>query len=231
MPDSPDEFIERPRGILTKQDRRHLLDLLDEHPEEDANTVRQREYRIRQHIRHSLIDFTLLAVANKGIGHVFEQLKRPADDDPELAEGLKRLFTFLFEHLGSVDSVSPFTFLFNSGVAEGIERKYVEQGVSTRVNSVEIEVDREGKVPIDDLKETYDSGGFLLRAEIIHLLWAGEITYDEAVQAIDEWSFEGFVNRMGREAGEEEYDRQRANRLEHRKTIAIDETPDENREE
>lgn len=52
------ELIERSTGILTEQDRKYLLGLLDDPPSDSAD--RHRRYRMRKRLRNALWDFYIL---------------------------------------------------------------------------------------------------------------------------------------------------------------------------
>jgi len=194
MVDSPEEFIDRPRGILTRQQREHLLGLLDEDLDEDADAIRQRNYRIRRHIRHSLIDFVVLSqVTDPAITQVFDDFDRdtgsesPHDQDSELAEGIDALFEFLYYHLGTADaSESAFHWFLDQGVRDALGRLNAEEGASVYPKYVYTVTGLEHKVPLEKVKEDYEAGEFVFHEEIDQLYLADVLSYSEMKDAHEE---------------------------------------------
>jgi hypothetical protein len=188
------EFIDRPRGILTKQQREHLMGLLNEDPNEDTDKIRMRNHRIREHIRHSLLDFQLLSGVFDEVDMVEEALEpaagsNPYDpDDVELALALESVFSVLYRALGACDptkSQAAFDHLLNSGVSDALRRMYVKQGKSVNPNRIALAADIGEVVPLEELEERYDQGDYIHINELRELYWAGCISSAELQSAID----------------------------------------------
>lgn len=171
------------------------MGLLDEDPDEDSDAIRMRNHRIRQHIRHAFIDFTLLSrVSDPAIERVLEDLNGDEDEskvpytaDFALANGIEELFRFLYLHLGEIDSgsVSEFDLLFFNGVRKAREEMYAAEGLSVEHEFVHIIPSENEKVPIAAVKEAFEAGDYLSRSEIDHLFWAGEISYTDREDALE----------------------------------------------
>lgn len=184
------EFIDRPRGILTKQQREHLTGGLNEDPEEDSDKIRMRERRIRQHLRHSLIDFQILAKTYDGLLEpVFADLMDPETnpltaDDP-LRGGIEGVFTLLYRALLDFDFENGvddhvFNLFLDRGVSEAVEWEYARRGFSVEPAFTLFKVHgTEPAVSVGQLKEEYDQGERLFMSEVKDLYWAGEISYEE----------------------------------------------------
>lgn len=190
----PGDFIERPRGLLTKKERKHLVGELKEDPQEDADAIRQREYRISQHLRHALIDFYLL-VSQPELGDDLESLRDSynqapdswASEDPLLAGGLGSLFELLFYYLGSKvpETGSPFGDFCAPAVERSLVRMYAEDGVSVDPD-VHLVFDPGERVPTERVKQDYEDGKLLFENEIAHLGIVGEIDHGETLDALDD---------------------------------------------
>jgi len=186
----PEEWADRPRGVLTKKDRRYLLNQLDEPNDPDSNANTQREYRIRQHLRHSLIDFQLLASAYDGLLEpVFDDLTEDENillsDDNILRHGIDGVFTLLYRGLLDFDTDEGlddrrFYTVLTMGVNEAVSREYARRGVSVEPSQPVFQVHGTAPaVPLGKLKEAYDDGQLLLSNEMKHLYWGGYVSYEE----------------------------------------------------
>lgn len=82
MPNSREKLLNRPRGILTEQDREYLFGLgespVDEKPDQ---TDYQRRYRIRERVKNGIIDFMLLSTSlpRKDMHKIFSDVEGWAD--------------------------------------------------------------------------------------------------------------------------------------------------------
>lgn len=166
------------------------MGLLDEDPEENADAIRQREYRIRQHIRHSLIDFRIIARLYDGnLEKVFEDLHRDIDPkggkpfpnrtDPYLADGIEGVFEFLYLGLGSTNSEasSSFRWLLEQGIQSALVRLYAYNGMSVEPDAW-LNISPGEVVPIGEVREVYEDGEYVSRKEMEALFWAGVIDHE-----------------------------------------------------
>jgi len=183
------EWADRPRGVLTKKERRYLLSQIDEDGEDTEEAIRQREYRIRKHLRHALIDFQLLATAyDRRLEGVFEDLVESENiytsDDP-LRNGIKGVFTLLYRALSGLEPEEGlvdkrFSALLGRGVNEAVHQIYARHHMSVSPSPVLFMVHgTEPAVPLEKIKESYDQGEFLLLHEVEDLYFGGYLTYKE----------------------------------------------------
>lgn len=201
-------FANRPRGILSPKERKHLMGMLDEDLEEDADAIRQREYRIRQHIRHSLIDFQLLSetitpnIANMFFG-IFSEDPTPEDDLP-VQTGIESLFDFLYMVIGTADKTaySSFHRLLSNGIESALVRYYANYKISVTPNARLLFKTGE-HVPLDAVERAFENGeDFLLVEEQEALYWAGRITYEERNEHRDKQTEK--IERLVKEGNQEE---------------------------
>ena len=195
--DSVEEFVDRPRGILSPKERRHLLGLLDEDSDDDADRIRQREYRIRKHLRHSIIDFKLLA-DSLGSFNIRKDIVRAGgtrgpniEEEPALVEGLVSMFEFFFSLFGhsTNPSETPFGFFLKEGAKRDIIRGDAQRLYSSNPR-VDIATDPGSYVPIPIILRSFEEDEVLLPAEINALFWAGEIDQEQMIAShdrLDEW--------------------------------------------
>lgn len=216
------EFVDRPRGILTKQQREHLMGLLDEDPDEDADKMRMRNHRIREHIRHSLLDFQLLSGVFDEVDMVEEALEpatgeTPYDpDDVDLALALEAVFSVLYRALGPLDPTeerSAFEHLLDGGVSDALRRMHAKQGQSVNPNRIALATDIGEVVPLRELQERYDQGEYLHVNELRELYWAGRLSSEELQSAIDNMPVR---SDLAEEHGEEEAGKRLIERTETR---------------
>lgn len=189
MDGDTEAFVGRPRGILSPKERRHLLGELDEDPEADADAIRQRNYRIRQHIRHALLDFRLLALsAPSDVGKVFEEIHDPDGDGlaSPLAEGVQLLFEFLYVHLGAREAAdeNEFRRLLTDGVEDALVRLHAKEGLSVRPQ-VLLAFALGEKVPLDAVADTFEKGEYLQSVELDALYWGDTTATGRVVKARD----------------------------------------------
>lgn len=131
--------IDRPRGILTTEDRRYLFGCLDISSYSDPNNaIKQRRYRIRKRMKHALLD---LVVANNLLSgrdqaRVFDSLRESMERE-QFEHIMGEIFDFLYAnmpvgHRGSAASI---------GIAKALHRTSLEGsgGTYNRRPTVEIQ--------------------------------------------------------------------------------------------
>jgi hypothetical protein len=142
------DSIDRPRGILTKADRRYL-----ENPEEYSNQgAYERRQAIRERLYESLYDFSLL------VNELDEETRREVfagegeDDREQPINVLHSVVALLY--LGLTDTVEPDDWVndaFRTMIARGVKRAYFERGYSVENVTVNFEVKR--GPALDELRE------------------------------------------------------------------------------
>lgn len=171
------EWVDRPRGVLTKTERKHLLGRLGEEEKNgtSGNAAAQREYRIRKHLQHALLDFSILAE------HVNEDPIRDAfttGDDWDPVPALPELVSFLYQYCGSERQLARL-------VEEGVERVRREEGdpVKARV-SIDLFLNE-----LDEIEDRFDEGGVdAVDDRELEDLWRdGRLTDDEYLSLVEEW--------------------------------------------
>ena len=201
MAGSDSDLIDRPRGVLTRKERKHLMGLLDEDPDANADTIRQREYRIRKHIRHSIIDAIIIAGAyDSNIDQVFTDLHRVVDHvdnnsnawaegrfpdqiDQWLTNGVEELFDLLYLALGSPDTaaLSSFRLLLRRGVSSALVNLYAWYGLSVTPSAV-LRIDLGDIVSLNSIKTAHEDGEPISNQEAKALHHANRISYDELAE-------------------------------------------------
>lgn len=195
-----EEWIERPRGVLTKSERRYLTD--DFLHDSKSNAERQREYRMRQHLRNSLVDFNIIASFYNGLFEsVFEELNGPNNNvllaDQPLRNGIEGVFQLLYYALAELDLEEGlddlrFQMLLHNGVSEAVEQKYAFQGLSVTPSQTLFKVNgTEPAVPLEELFREHEQGEPIRGVEMKHLYFGGWVPYEmyqehEGVADIDE---------------------------------------------
>lgn len=191
------ELIDRPRGILTKKERKQILGELDEDPDDPtvAERIRGRRRRIRTHLEQSLIDFQILNQASPHLFiPVFDQINEAwFDSDAQsipytpLVGGITALFSLLHKVLGSVEPIeggAPFEHLLGWGVSESLIDVYAGARNISIDPVVSLEIDLGEKVPITEVKAVFDRDEFVTQPELRALHSAGELDYETY---IEEW--------------------------------------------
>jgi len=229
----PEDYRELPRGVLTKQQREHLLGFLDEDPAEDRDKIRMREHRIKKHIRAALLDFALLErtltrhpwiktaidpgydteISDSGVEFIRDV------EDGELSAGIGNTFRLFYQVLTPVErpgNPTEFTLELSQSVHRALDRMDVERDVSGRY-SVFFDVEEQEVLDLSEVKAAYDRGEFLLEKEINQLYWAGMISYDESVEALQRQGFESLEDEP---KYSERYRELRDERIEQRQQTA-----------
>lgn len=182
-----EEWIDRDRGVLTKKQRRYLIEDFD--PESKTDADRQREYRMRKHLRNVLIDFQLLSNFYTGLfDAVFDDLtdseKNLFSADRPLRAGVEGVFTLLYHAFVEFEperglNDHRFRILLDNGVSEAVEREYAFQGLSVRPAFTGFKVHgTEPAVPLKAIARELEQGGPLYTDEVEHLYWGGWISYE-----------------------------------------------------
>lgn len=200
MPRSDDSFdwIDRTRGILTKNERKHILGELDEELDEDdvdsekiAERIRIREHRLRDHIANSLIDFVILTIPGVApveavFDEVWEGWSVNEDTDSELpdtplVDGLVSIIDLLYRQLGSVyeGERGPFKSIFLEGVTIALRNLYLEDRDLMSEPSVDLGIHPGPLVPIEKLKTALEEEESLAPIELITLHRADELSDEE----------------------------------------------------
>jgi len=231
--DSVEEFVDRPRGILSPKERSHLLGLLDEDPDDDADRIRQREYRIRKHLRHSIIDFGLLCDPlgsfniSKDIARAGGTRRPNIEEETALVEGLASMFEFFFSLFGN--PTNPSESSFGWFLKEGVKREIIRADAQRLYSSnprVDIATDPGPYVPIPIILRGFEEDQVLLPAEINALFWADEIDQEQMIAShnrLDEW-----LEALYEEHGDEGVEAWEIVRKDWRSSIqSDDETPPE----
>lgn len=205
-----EKWINRDRGVLTKKDRRYLFEDYD--PDSKTNVDRQREYRMRKHLRHSLIDFQIVANFYNGLFEpVFDDINDPENnvlsaDDP-LRRGIEGVFTLLYHGLSEFDYEEGlddhrFSMLLNRGVSEAVEREYAFEGLSVRPARTLFKVNgTEPAVPLETLAREFKQGERLRNDEMKHLFWGGWVPHEMYIE------YDGLadIDELREEHGDDEF--------------------------
>lgn len=141
----------RPRGVLSPADRAYLTgeaDLASDQSEYDAR------YRIRERIRHALLDFELL------FEHLTAQDRKqvfsPDPDEHEaFTEGFVSAVGFLY--LGAGDYSPPRENLFAEGIRRAVEREHGDDGGFC---SVRIDVEWPTRDRLEHIIECVEAGAY-----------------------------------------------------------------------
>ena len=158
------EHINRPRGILSPKERAHVEGLLDEDPKEDADAIRQREYRIRQHIYNAFLDFSILATEDSAhrplseVGNKLDEVPEETDHPHGVYTGVSRLMEILYAALGSfhpTDERVTFTSILRSSIVNVLVDHYAGAHHISIIPEVEYEVYPGEKWDLDDVMEIY----------------------------------------------------------------------------
>ncbi|MFC6825242.1 hypothetical protein [Halopelagius fulvigenes] len=229
MGQSSDDFAARPKGILNEKERKHLMGTLD--GEESEAAMRQREYRIRQRLRHTLIDFQLLADSYDSILEpVFSDLVGTEEGDDPLLYGIEALFTLLYRALseyspeeGLQDHV--FYPLLDNGVSEAVQLEYVSQGFSVDPARTLFKVHgTDPAVSLDTVEAQYKDGESMSTKEMKHLYWSGRIPYEE-YRDYDALNFAALVEEHGEDEAMDMVESQVQSWLKRRRESAAEDVP------
>jgi hypothetical protein len=219
-----------------------LIGLLDEDLDANADAIRQREYRIRQHIRHSIIDAVIIAgMYDYNIDQVFTDLHRvvadfdndgintrakgrfPDQTDQGLADGVEELFDLLYLALGSTDTsaVSSFRLLLKQGVSSALVNLYAWYGLSV-IPSVALRIELGDIVPLNSIKTAHEDGEPISNQEAKALLHANRISYDELAEVRRD-------NQQLRKKGAEAVTKVAERKSKRREAVALDDAEIEDR--
>lgn len=143
---------ERPRGILTRRERKYYLGLSDIEPA--TQTERTLRQGVRTHLEQTILDFTILyqTLEERDLAAVMagqveiEGERRPTN---YVGDSATDMIAFLFRHFEQ-------EFRFERLVTEGIERAVKHDGLSARV-TVDIDV-RRGE-PIEEIRTRLEEDG------------------------------------------------------------------------
>lgn len=151
---SPYDLIhstERERGILTPSDREFLLGRKTDYAE---HSKVQKRNRIRQRIRNSILDFTILMehLDDRDRENIFNP---DAGDRDAYTQGIIDMLGFV--HLGTMGYYVPFKDMLGQGVNKA-EQKLA--GSDYRMVSVDFNVDPVGQINVDEVVDKLESGRF-----------------------------------------------------------------------
>ncbi len=156
--------LERPRGILSKKDRRFLLDG-DYRSSLEAQSQRNTRARIRERFRHSILDFWLLEryIEERDLEHVF------SDPDDPLTEGIHSVLGMLIQASENGDES------FESWLEGGLIHQELGQGSRLLVEPprVELSIEPASSVDPETAMAKLEAGEIeeLSRAELRYMLW------------------------------------------------------------
>lgn len=141
----------RPRGILSPADRAYLTGEADLKSDQSAYDAR---YRIRERIRHALLDFELLFehLAEQDRNQVFTPDSAQRD---AFTEGVVSAIAFLY--LGTDAYDPPRKNLFAEGIRRAVAREHDEE---TAFCSVRIDVERPTRAQLEHIIDCVESGTY-----------------------------------------------------------------------
>ncbi len=167
---------ERPRGILSPADRKYLKNP-DEYSDQAAYERRQ---SIVTRVHEAFHDFPVL------VSRLEEERRREAFEDRDLDHKdhtlnvLSSAFAFLY--LGITDTVEPEELAkdaFEDSIADGVQRAYLQRGISVDGVTVTIEVDT--GPTIEELKDEENPDPETL----FQLFQAGEMSIEELRERVE----------------------------------------------
>lgn len=167
MPGNPD----RPRGILTRRERRYYLGQSDIEPGTQAErSIRQ---SVREHLTHSILDFTILyqQLEARDLDAVMSATVEIDGENMPTAYAHRSatdMIAFLWRHVDN-------EYGFERQVIQGIERAVQHAGWSARVD---VDIDVKLQEPTGDIRSRLEDRGpeAVSATELRTLLDAGEIT-------------------------------------------------------
>lgn len=141
----------RPRGILSPADRAYLTGEADLKSDQSAYDAR---YRIRERVRHALLDFELLFehLAEQDRTQVFSP---DADERDALTDGIVSAIAFLY--LGTAEYHLPRKNLFAEGIRRAVEREHDEGDAFC---SVRIDVDHPTQSQLEHILSCVEAGTY-----------------------------------------------------------------------
>jgi len=201
MSDNPD----RPNALLTDAQRRYLRDKEDYTPSHE----RKKRKEIRERIRNSLLDCTLLMsrLENRDREQVFRPLRETPDgggyehqrtghrvetfEHGELLDGLHNALAFLYQ---ATEDATPSSSSFEHFLGTAIERS-LPPGPAYDV-TVDIDEEREERPDVETAKARMDEGDRLTHAEF-------RVLVEHAESTVGGLRTSEMVERTRREQGEE----------------------------
>lgn len=141
----------RPRGILSPADRAYLLGEADLKSDQSAYDAR---YRIRERVKHALLDFELLFdhLADQDRSQVFTPGPETRD---ALTEGVVCAIAFLYLGTGAYDP--PRESLFTEGIRRAAVREHDEDHAFC---SVRIDVEHPTRAQLERIIDRVESGRY-----------------------------------------------------------------------
>lgn len=167
--------LERPRGILSKTDRKYLAGLKDyKHEQSELN----RKQEIRQRAENSLRDFPLLTnhLDNEQKEKIFSSF-----EEDELEELLSIVLMFIYQGTGR--DINQLENIIKSGLMSDISLATGKPDV-TDVKSISVDIDVEMEPDVDEAYNRFKRGEVLLPEEIGLLVRHGRLSMDE-LQGLD----------------------------------------------
>lgn len=162
--------LERPRGILSKTDRKYLAGLKDyKHEQSELN----RKQEIRQRTENSLRDFALLT--NYLDTEQKEKIFSSFEED-ELEELLSIVLMFIYEGTGR--DIHQLEEIIKSGLMSDISLSTSEPHI-TDVKSMSVDIDIEMEPNIDEVYDRFKQGKVLSPEEIGLLVRHGRLSTEE----------------------------------------------------
>lgn len=158
----PESVIDRPRAALTRTDREYLL---GEKNYDSDQAERNAQYRIRQHLKHSMTDFGIVALADDNL--LEDAMRKQAENPPEFpidmipreanhpVSTFSRLTSRLMQARAADEGI-PFEARLEDLMELGIESSIHDddEDIVTDVSvdiSIETEIPAESSVEIEDI--------------------------------------------------------------------------------
>lgn len=186
--------MDRPRGILTDDDREFLLDVGDTRSDHAADAQRR---RMRRRVRNALMDFTVLnhALSEDDRAAIFDPPSAATETPDEILGSLVSLIAFVYDGHSHMQSGE-----FESTLSTGIEEaKYREGWLGVEVD-VTVDITAEKRmVDLDEAAEKFEAGKPLTDREVGALLRYDRIDpaeWDELADRNDP-SLTGFTEKSG----------------------------------
>lgn len=194
------DLIDRPRGILNEDDRRFLFGDLDLSDYSDPRQARyQRRYRIRERIKHSIIDYLIImdTLPDEDINKIFEEIteyakgvqNEDADSEPPIPSILDAwMAVFAFFAYGAFPTNPYITRIaVEEGLEHGLNERMLQHGeVIARANVKVTWGEAEVVMTLDEAEEKARSGELLEREDSLDILAslvrAGRLDAEEAIE-------------------------------------------------
>ena len=160
---------QRPRGVLTSDDRAYLLGQKDLGDQAERDT----RYRIRERVKNALWDFNLLSEFQERRDR--EKIFEVFEDEPEfLADVLTYVFCGLYDQVGEVnEATEQFEWLLSNALRNAIsDEKHLVEDVTVDI-SIEVR-----QPEVEELLEKIENSE-ASPAETLFLFRSGELTPDE----------------------------------------------------